>query len=174
MALNCSKLRPSGGSYHVERLRHMKCEEEVWVPPMLFNEQDRSRMSSEDDDDEPDDKSQCAVFKIPFDPHSLAEKKDTFERKAMIFEEGTPEDCLELCRVIEALVKQLGCMSDAEEVSVERALLAGSSIHTFEEQHKQLMTKNAIAGPQEKASDLEVFNRAPNNLSARNVHFVHP
>jgi len=98
------------GSYHAERLRHMKCEEEVWAPPMLFNEIEKKKSSSKkDDDDEPEDKSKHTLFKVPFDKTNTKRDRETFERKVQIFDDGTPEEHIEFRKSVEVPTKQLGC-----------------------------------------------------------------
>ena len=52
----------------------MKREEDVWAPPILFNDPDKpttSHKKTKDEDEETiEDKSRYASFKVPFDPTS--------------------------------------------------------------------------------------------------------
>ena len=148
----------------------MKREEDVWAPPILFNDPDKPTTSShrkgkDDDDETVEDKSRYASFKVPFDPASKKADKETFERKLLIFEEGTPEEYIDLRKSIEALTQQLGYKKDSEIVNVARALLAGVSLQTFEEGYKRLQSENEEAGEDTHVSDAEIFERALNEVA---------
>lgn len=165
MAPSHSKPISTGGSsYHAERLRHMKREEEVWAPPILFNDTNRSSASSKDDDDDTsEDKSRYAVFKVPFDCKNKKKDRETFEKRVLIFDEGSTEDFIEFRKSLEALIKSLGYGTDAEELNVARALLAGASLQVFDDGHAHLLKENENAN--DPISDSEIFERALNEVS---------
>lgn len=172
MAPSFSKPMGNGNGYHAERKRHMKRAEEVWAPPILFNETNKGDKKDNDDDD---DKSKFATFKVPFskqdgNANGDSSKKETWESKVPIFKSGTPEEYINFRKNLETVSEQLDYTDTEKKTNVVRSLLGGKSLKVFESGLKLMLDlnieyKDSTDVDVHEMPESEVLERALNELS---------